>query len=394
MADQMDAWNPEWDARTPAFGKRLMRGVLRDLAVLTILLGGLETLLHTVGYGEHRRVGHVTGVGTDRFGYREKQFALKDQNEQFRVLAIGDSTTFGTGVRWNETYAKQLQALLAERCARPDFLVLNAGGQGSSFKAVIENLEEHCNRVSPDVVVLAISASFPARHKRDGVLNAAANHESRNRQTIAAFLAETRLGLSALHRWSLFNVRIWDFVQHEIRYSCFKAGVLKEDLESPRGYVFGYAFEAGSRADQRLRQVKKIYRAMEEDLVRARDMLKERAIPLCVMALPSRFMISNLPVDNFRHVDKDKIRIDPVKQWQVIARRHGIPFVDVKSRLLEQRQAMVQGLRPWDDLYVPDDIVHLNAAGNRIASEAIADEFYRRGIIPVRVAASSRDTMR
>ncbi len=73
-----------------------------------------------------------------------------------RVVVLGDSTTFGYGVRERETYAARLEALLAP--AWPRAQVVNAGLVGATIEQGWRRYLALCERWRPDVVVLAFGA--------------------------------------------------------------------------------------------------------------------------------------------------------------------------------------------------------------------------------------------
>jgi lysophospholipase L1-like esterase len=75
-------------------------------------------------------------VSTNAEGLRGP--ALLPPGERTRVLALGDSTTFGLGVNNDETWPAQLQAALNARVGGEQFEVLNAGVSGTStFQALV-----------------------------------------------------------------------------------------------------------------------------------------------------------------------------------------------------------------------------------------------------------------
>ncbi len=69
------------------------------------------------------------------------------RGRDLRILAVGDSFTFGSDVRWNESWPYQLQEAL------PDSEVLNAGVPGYGVDQVALKLEQLGERLKPQVVV-------------------------------------------------------------------------------------------------------------------------------------------------------------------------------------------------------------------------------------------------
>ena len=83
---------------------------------------------------------HVPGITTsiqgieisiNSYGFRDHEFSVKKPEDVCRIVALGDSLTFGQGVPLASTYPKQLERLLNEKMGGgPRFEVLNAGVQG------------------------------------------------------------------------------------------------------------------------------------------------------------------------------------------------------------------------------------------------------------------------
>ncbi|SVD20911.1 uncharacterized protein METZ01_LOCUS373765, partial [marine metagenome] len=84
-------------------------------------------------------------------GLRDRTFGPKETNVR-RILALGDSFTFGFGVEGHEAYPKRLEGLLNE--ARRDYEVINAGFPGYGTLQELRYLEEEGLALSPDVVLI------------------------------------------------------------------------------------------------------------------------------------------------------------------------------------------------------------------------------------------------
>ncbi len=64
---------------------------------------------------------------TNSHGLRDDEFPVKPHAHTFRILCLGDSLTFENGVRTQDTYPQQLEAMLnSERNLKP-VQVINAG---------------------------------------------------------------------------------------------------------------------------------------------------------------------------------------------------------------------------------------------------------------------------
>ena len=94
-------------------------------------------------------------VRIDSLGYRGVDFPRKKVPGELRVLAIGDSFTYGDFVDDGQTVPAVVQRQLERACGRP-VTVVNAGVGGSTITTQIEMLRRAA-AISPDVVVLTFS---------------------------------------------------------------------------------------------------------------------------------------------------------------------------------------------------------------------------------------------
>ncbi len=96
----------------------------------------------------HRNVGLVQ---TNNLGLRGPDVPPDDGSE-FRVLSLGESTTFGTRVQYEETYSALLDQSLAS--CTPRVRVINAGVGGYSLVQGYTYLKRHGLAVGTDAVLL------------------------------------------------------------------------------------------------------------------------------------------------------------------------------------------------------------------------------------------------
>jgi lysophospholipase L1-like esterase len=75
-----------------------------------------------------------------------------------RILAIGDSHTYGSSIAGNQSYPAQLQRLLDER-APGRFSVINLGIPGMSTTQVRQRLPANVARYGPDIVLVWCGAN-------------------------------------------------------------------------------------------------------------------------------------------------------------------------------------------------------------------------------------------
>jgi lysophospholipase L1-like esterase len=125
-------------------------------------------------FGSNPR-GYFDGAGTlayrtNSLGWREREFTLKKPAGTFRVLVIGDSFAFGTGVRQNHVLSSRLQQDLTAEHPGP-VEVLNLGVPGYNTSHEVALLVRYGIRLDPDLVVIVFvmnDASTPALRRKGG----------------------------------------------------------------------------------------------------------------------------------------------------------------------------------------------------------------------------------
>ena len=90
-------------------------------------------------------------VEINSHGLRDIERPLKKPAGVLRILALGDSYTFGVGVDLEQTFVKQIQARLAETFPKVD--VINAGVAGYNLFQALSWFKERGVNYAPDAVV-------------------------------------------------------------------------------------------------------------------------------------------------------------------------------------------------------------------------------------------------
>ena len=90
-------------------------------------------------------------ITTNSLGLRSPEVSPK-KNKEFRILSLGESTTFGLGVPGSETYSALLQKLLQKTTSRP-VTVINAGISAYSSFQSLKYLELQGLKLQPDLVL-------------------------------------------------------------------------------------------------------------------------------------------------------------------------------------------------------------------------------------------------
>lgn len=99
-----------------------------------------------------RRTYQGVEVATNELGVRDRHIERKVDGE-LRILALGDSVTFGWGVPFEETFAKKLEGKLKSRLGRP-VRTVNSGVGGYNTTQEYAFLRAYFGTIDPDIVVL------------------------------------------------------------------------------------------------------------------------------------------------------------------------------------------------------------------------------------------------
>lgn len=107
----------------------------------------------------HRTSEFSVPVRINAEGLRDREYPRERDPRVFRILALGDSFTFGVGVRSEDTYPKVLEGLLNGSSAargRTTYEVVNAGVEGYGPEQEYASLKGLLGRYQPDLVIVGL----------------------------------------------------------------------------------------------------------------------------------------------------------------------------------------------------------------------------------------------
>ena len=142
----------------------------------------------------HRVSGRDVVIETNSLGLRHPELGAKGADE-FRVVILGDSITFGDYLPYEDTYPAQLERRLAGRSRR--IVVINAGLPGASTSDELYHYLEIRDAVDPDLVLLAM------------YLNDAQSSHHFYARSLPAPFATSRFLSWAVNRVELLRLKLW-----------------------------------------------------------------------------------------------------------------------------------------------------------------------------------------
>ena len=313
---------------------RVLKALLKFLAgTLAVLVAG-ELVLQLLGYGgleqyvpdsellwklrpgqrARTKVGHYP-VQINSLGLRSPEFACERDTNTFRVVALGDSYTFGWGVRQDETYPAYLQSLLQQAWPHRRVEVWNAGCNGYSMvqEAALLRRLMSCR---PDMAVVGCSFNEGALFDPSKI----------DEQMRARIMRGVRLK-NVLRRSALYNFVVE--MQGRAVYMKIRQRILSG--------TWGTTMPEEEALAQSERQLREVVRICRENNVAV------------ILLVPS---------------GSPKAEAGPFQQRMLdVAAKDDVPVVNMVPKLAGA---------PREKYWIPDG--HPNAAGQRATAEALAEQ--------------------
>ena len=101
---------------------------------------------------------HSFPVSTNSYGFRDREYSTKADQNTVRILVLGDSLTFGVGVAFEDTYPKRLESMLNSR-GTERYEVINAGVGAYDTWQEVSFLKTEGLQFNPNIVVLGLYAN-------------------------------------------------------------------------------------------------------------------------------------------------------------------------------------------------------------------------------------------
>jgi lysophospholipase L1-like esterase len=272
-------------------------------------------------------------VHINTLGLRGPEIERTPPEGRTRILALGDSMTFGYYLEEDETWPMQFEARL--RAAGRDVEVVNAGVGGWSIESETRFLEERALALEPDHVVLAFCNNDIIDLTQGAVYDGQKASVTRGRvfKRVLYTSALYELYLRIQVAWKHWRTR----ADGDYGHSLHGSGVAPEDADE-------------------------LWKRYAEWLDRMHGVLRERGIPLTIVYVPDAFdLVRGLPGEG-----RSRALVESEARLRAVAESRGIAFV---SPLADFER------RPVTELYhLPID-GHLSREGAARLANAVARQF-------------------
>lgn len=321
-------WNPEEDRRL-AQGEDLHEPATRQL--------WRPRAGAVVPWGE------AEGERINAAGYRGPELAREKTPGVLRIATFGDSSTFGMGVEWRETYSARLVEELAAAGVRAE--VVDAGVIGFTIEQGLERYQELVRELRPDVVTLAFGAvneHFPTKDLEDREKIAENARRAAERRPVIDWVRE--------------RLRVAHFVAYlQERRAGVDREKLAQELMRQRGEQRKLAASMGQVDWPGKRRVS--LARFEENLARFAELARADGVRSVVLI--------SMP----RHPEREASAPVLVEYNAIVERvgaRLGLPVLDARGRIAAELAAGAA----WEVLFV--DHYHPSARGHALIARGLA----------------------
>jgi len=343
----------------------------------------------------HIWAGHegVARIRTGPMGFRDSDVSTVKKPNEFRILLLGDSYTFGYGVDGGSTFAKILERNLNSMLdTSKRFLVINAGVTGYGTAQEMLQYEIVGSKLNPDLVLLGFFVGNDVQDNLCLLLKTLTPHrrapcfvvEEHGLALKSVPLQTTNDGSKETPLLSLSQAaetELYELIY--LRARRFLVGtpwlvrfLYGTGIEVHPGYlphvVAGWYLpenvESGFPLTQRL------LRRLHEDVTKTGARLAVVLIPSRVQVLPKLFELSKTLYRDVAAVDA--FFQNPNKPQQMLLNflgQEGIPALDLLPLLGNYPDV--------DELYLPIN-AHWNGSGHRLAGQAIQEFLRLKRMIP------------
>ncbi len=351
--------------------RSIRQTLLIDLAALFALAAVLEVFLRVAApiYGHQLFDNEFTGsfpMQMNAEGYRGALVPKDKQVGELRVLALGDSITFGTGMPAEKTWPAQLGEQLHASTGRP-VVAMNGGVEGSSLEDFIYAWDRQWAAYHPDVVVLAMTGNLLPFEVIAGT----------KRFLPAERFAAYHPELSRLQRIKLELNRdlhlfcIPSMMSIETQRLLYWEGLLNHNVEprAPYGVLLAHGWRQGD-LDPALAGT--AWERLSTSVGLLAQRVDESGGRLVLTYIAPRFTLTSDAWDNQKNVPVERFSIDPVERSRQLAAGHGIRYVDARAAVLAERQRIEAEQHRRAPMYIFFDYSHPDEDGHRAIAQALA----------------------
>jgi lysophospholipase L1-like esterase len=284
-------------------------------------------------------------VTTNSLGFRGPEPALPKPPQRFRIVAIGDSVTFGFGVNDPETFCAQTEALLREHMPGVDLDVVNIAVPGFDTRQEVVLLRRNVSQLEPNLVLVGLYSNDIPDSLEDGTGGTAvAMPRADTKQTLQMNAAPTS--------W-------WDIQLRKSRAVYTMGRALRRFARKGEWGMSRFTMELDILEGRNTPQLDEAWARVAKQFDELRRLAVTHGFTVGVLVLPPREQVLGL----YPHARyQDRVRS--------MAESAGFFMIDPLPALTASPERK-------DRLFVAYDRNHPSGAGHRLIAQAIVDDLSR-----------------
>ena len=342
--------------------KTTVRYIAVDLSKVLLAFVLLEGLLQVTAREYTNNVfdreftgGHPIAVSSP--GNRGPAVPIKKAPGELRILGMGDSTTFGTGIAAEDTWPAQLATVFQKNGTKATYI--NSALEGYSLKEINTVYRNLWSQYQPDLVVLAVDNNLVSMtwFRRDD-----------KKLTANPYLEPvTKSKLTGLkNQFKILATPFW--LKINSQKCLYFLGLANNNVQPdvPLGATLAMGWQ---QADLPPDVAERAWKQFEIDLSVLRDSVAADGRTLAVVYLPTRFMAFDGFSDNEQQVPRQRLTIDAGKRLGEISKSLGLPYVDSTEGVRRGRSQIAQKEGRFAPMYIKFDTVHLDKDGHKAVAE-------------------------
>ena len=279
-------------------------------------------------------------ISINSHGFRDYEYNKNKDKNTYRILVLGDSTTYGYGIKMEHSYPKVLENLLNKNFKDKKIEVLNLGVSGFNFIDYYNLYIEYGAQFQPDSIIIGAM-------KNDYILNSL-------KVTI-----EDGVGKRPGSFWVRYNIP--PFVLRILRNSglyLLTGNALKNTKSLKKNNVSKINSELIESQNQKIDKVISSY------ISKFNKISDELNIPIYYLYLPSR-----LEVELNKHANKFHEKLQKNSRD-----KKNITYIDMLKSVRKNSSRV-------EEIVTPQDASHPTPFGHSIFANSIYNELLRQNII-------------
>ncbi len=300
-------------------------------------------------------------VEINSIGLRDAEIQIPKPADTVRILVVGDSLTFGFGVRLEEIYLKVLERELNTRARRSKrYEVINGGMEGTGLRRHLQFIEARASRLQPDLVIVAIS------------LNDIVDRRTRDSEPDSRAFSD-RSPVRRLNTFLLFHSQAYLASYMRLKSLFYRSGLL--NFSDEHWYEIDILKSTAA-------QMEGAWSSTRETLSEIVALAREREYLLMFVVFPMEVQLDERAIELYRRelfldVGVEALSGEPQAELLSFGASAGVPVLD----LLPVFRGATGGELYLRNRSMAADLVHPSAAGHRLAGRTLYSFLRQQGIL-------------